>query len=174
MHLRAPGRVNVIGGHVDHHGGLVVLMAIDRSIDAHVTPIAEPVAVVRSADYEGVVRLPVDGSVDPSAVEPAWGRLVGGALRALAERDLPTTGFDATVTSSLPIGGGLSSSAAFAVLMASAAAGPEAIASSTLVEVAQRGEHLATAVPCGLADQTSIVVGGIILLDARDRSVEPL
>ena len=174
--VRAPGRVNLIGGHVDHHGGLVVLMAIDRWVEARVTPIVDPVAVVSSADYEGSVRLPIDGSVDPASVEPAWGRLVGGVLRALAERGHPTAGFDAAVTSSLPIGGGLSSSAAFAVLMSIAASGPgvESIAASTLIEVAQRGEHLATGVPCGVADQTSIVAGGVILLDARDRSVEPL
>jgi galactokinase len=168
--------VNLIGGHVDHHGGLVVLMAIDRAVEARVSPIGEKVAVIRSADYEGSVRLPIDGSVDPSTVEPGWGRLVGGVLRAMAERDEPRIGFDASVTSSLPIGAGLSSSAAFSVLMAFAASGErvEPIAASTIIDVAQRGEHLATGVPCGIADQTSIVVGGVILLDARDRSIEPL
>jgi galactokinase len=174
--LRAPGRVNVIGGHVDHHGGLVVLMAIDRWVEARVSPHAERFAVVSSEGYAGSVRLPIDGAADPATVEPAWGRLVGGVLRAMAERDEPASGFHADVTSTLPIGGGLSSSAAFSLLMALAASGGrvESIATSTLVEVSQRGEHLATGVPCGLADQISIATGGVILLDSRDRAVEPL
>jgi galactokinase len=94
----------------------------------------------------------------------------------MAERAEPTVGFHATVTSTLPIGAGLSSSAAFSVLMAMAASDAPvgSIASSPIIDVAQRGEHLATGVPCGIADQTSIVVGGVILLDARDRAIEPL
>jgi galactokinase len=174
--LRAPGRVNLIGGHVDHHGGLVVLMAIDLVVDATIVLREEPVAVVRSAGHDGEVRVPVDGSAEPAEVEPSWGRLVGGVLRALAERDLPTAGFDASVVSTLPIGGGLSSSAAFALLIATAATSrsvPHPMPAQ-LMEVAQRGEHLASGVPCGIADQTSIVHGGVILLDAHDRSVEDL
>jgi galactokinase len=188
VRFRAPGRVNLIGGHVDHHDGLVVAMAIDlgivataRSTTARSTTARSATArrdqiVVSSAGFDGEVRVPADGSADPTSIEPRWGRLVGGVARALAERDLPAAGFVAELDSDLPVGGGLSSSAAFEVLVAMVATelASAPLAPIDLIDVAQRAEHLAMGVPCGIQDQTSIVVGGVVLLDVRDRSVEAL
>jgi galactokinase len=176
IRFRAPGRVNLIGGHVDHHAGLVVAMAIDLGLVATVGEAGSSDIVISSAGFDGEVRVPVDGSADPGSVEPRWGRLVGGVVRSLRERDLRAVGFEAAIESDLPVGGGLSSSAAFEVLVAMIATelAGASLDPLDLIDAAQRAEHLATGVPCGIQDQTSIVVGGVVLLDVRDRSVEAL
>jgi galactokinase len=178
VHVRAPGRVNLIGGHVDFHDGPVVTAAIDRTVDVDVDvgvdPAGSPHRVrVTSDRFEGEVSLPADGGPDPVAVAPAWGRLVAAVLAELDRLGRPPAGFEAHVASKVPIGGGLSSSAAFEVaigLAAAAVAGWE-IEPVELARAAQRAELAATGVPCGIQDQMSSVVGGVVLLDCRDLSV---
>ena len=74
--FRAPGRVNLIGGHVDYHDGVVAAMAIDRSIEARVEPAFDGVVAVTSAGFAGEARVAADGSDDPAEVDPPWGRVV--------------------------------------------------------------------------------------------------
>lgn len=172
----AAGRVNLIGGHVDFHDGLVVSMAIDREVRARARPRDDELAVVVSADHDGTVAVPTDGSVDPRAVEPAWGRLVGGVVRSLVEHGLTLRGADVTVTSTLEAGRGLSSSAAFCLAVGSAvlAVAGRSLPARELAAAAQRAEHVATGVQCGIQDQMTSVMGGVILLDCRDLAVEAL
>ena len=174
--FRAPGRVNLIGGHVDYHDGLVVAMAIDRDVRVQIRRRDDERVVVQSAEQLGTVDVAADGVDDPAAVAPAWGQLVGGIVRVLAELGRPPIGADVSIESALPIGGGLSSSAAFEIAIASALA---AIADFTiepfaLAKAAQAAEHLGTGVPCGIQDQMASVIGGTILLDCRTLHVERL
>ena len=133
----------------------------------------------RSADADGIVEIAADGSDDPRAITPSWGRAVGGVARVLAELGRAPVGADLDITSSVPIGGGLSSSAAFEVAVALAladVAGFE-LPPLDLALAAQRSEHAATGVPCGTQDQLSSVFGRqghALLIDCRTLDIEPL
>lgn len=147
----APGRVNLIGDHTDYMGGLAMPMAIQL------------VTVISGTRTVGGIRLTSDGAdgvvefelpvTDPASVTPAWGRYVAAVANILAT----TTGIDGEVTSTIPLGSGLSSSAALEVAAALALgdSGPP-------IELSQRtqaAEVLATGVPCGIMDQLAITSG---------------
>jgi galactokinase len=174
---RSPGRVNLIGGHVDYHQGVVVTMAIDRGIDAEVTARDDGLVTVASDAFpDSMIALDLSARVDIAAISPDWGRTVGGVIAAMAEAGHEMGGFDAVLRSSLPVGAGLSSSASLGVLLGMIASdlGGAAPDPRELAALAQRAEHLASGVECGIQDPTAIVVGGTIRLDCRDLSVEPV
>jgi galactokinase len=177
--FRAPGRVNLIGGQVDYHEGWVVSMAIDRDVVVTSEARADGRIVARSDELEGVVDIAADAHDDPAAVQPAWGRTVGGVARVLAELGRAPVGADLAITSTVPIGGGLSSSAAFevAVALALCDAAGLTLAPHDLALAAQRAEHIATGVPCGNQDQLAAVfgqAGHALLLDCRSLEIEAL
>jgi galactokinase len=170
---RAPGRVNLIGEHTDYTGGLVLPMAIDRgtTIEGVRTPGGDTVALA-SADEPGAVRiaLPV---ANPAAVEPAWGRYVAGVAAELGPR---AAAVDGRVTTDLPIGAGLSSSAALEVA-ASLAMHPGPMPALERARLCQRAEHRATGVPCGIMDQLAScagVAGHALLVDCHSLAIEPV
>jgi galactokinase len=177
--VRAPGRVNLIGGQVDYHEGLVVSAALDRDVLVGFVPNGTDRAVVRSLDLGGAVDVAADGSDDPARVEPAWGRLVAGVVSSLARRARPPVGSDAVVASDVPIGAGLSSSAAFevAVALALLAASGVEMDRRELAFACQEAEHESTGVLCGLQDQlTSLfgVAGSALVLDCRSLEMRTL
>jgi galactokinase len=175
--FRAPGRVNLIGGQVDYHEGFVVSMAIDREVRVRAVPRSDGRITVRSSAFEGDVDIAADGSDDPGATRPSWGRAVAGVARVLAERGRAPVGADLSVSSTLPVGAGLSSSAAFEVACALAlcdAAGFD-LPRVDLAHAAQRAEHVATGVPCGIQDQMAAVRGRAehaVFLDCRSLDLE--
>lgn len=164
----APGRVNLIGDHTDTTGGLVLPMAIDLATTVRGRSGGDEVRL-RSADEptEAVVALDVE---DPTSVEPAWGRYVAGVVAELR----PTTGFNGTVTTTLPVGAGLSSSAALEVSVA-LALGFEGTALE-LAQLTQRAEQRASGVPCGIMDQLASASGladHALLIDCHALTVAP-
>lgn len=169
---RAPGRVNLIGDHTDYTGGLVLPMAIDR----HTTIVFERSDDVSatSSNFDGEVRfdLPV---VDAAAVQPAWGRYIAGVAGAMNERNMTPRGFTGAVATTVPIGGGLSSSAALEVAAALAFGIDADVA--TIAAVCRRAEHLATNVPCGIMDQLTSLSGvkdHALLIDCHSLDVTPI
>ncbi len=175
--FRAPGRVNLLGGHVDYHEGPVVAMAIDHDVVVGTRPRADGRVRVTSLDLEGAVDIPADGSADPTSVEPRWGRLVAGVTGALAELGRPPVGIDAAVATNLAIGAGLSSSAAFevAIALALAEAATWSVDGRELAQACRRAEHAATGVPCGLQDQLVALFGAAehaLVIDCRDLAIE--
>jgi galactokinase len=170
--FRAPGRVNLIGGHVDYHEGWVVPMAIDRDVVVAARPRDDERIVVQSFDLDGTVDVAADGHDDVRAVSPAWGRLVTAVAQTLAAAGRPPVGADIAVATNLTIGGGLSSSAAFEVAIA-LALNDVAAHSMRVRDIAvagQHAEHLATGVPCGVQDQMAAlcsVPNHALLLDCR-------
>jgi galactokinase len=178
--VRAPGRVNIIGDHTDYNDGFVLPLAIDRECIAAWRPRDDRRVCVRSFDLDATTTVAADGSDDPGTVEHSWGRLVVGIVRALAERGRPPAGFDIALTSTVPLGSGLSSSAAFEVAIAlagvSAAEGFD-LDRRELARACRDAEQLATGVPCGLMDQLASLFGQrehALLIDCRALSIEPV
>jgi galactokinase len=172
--VRAPGRVNLIGDHTDYQGGLCLPIAIDRDVLIGFRLRADERVRVRSLDLDASVELPAPGAV------AAWARPVLETLAVVRERaGANGRGFDAAITSTVPIGSGLSSSAAFEValvLVAASAAGATFDATAVAL-AAQEVEVRATGVPCGVMDQLASVSGRrehALLLDCRSLEITPV
>ena len=167
----APGRVNLIGGHSDYTGGLVLPMAIDLGTTVVGHRRKGGVVHLRSADEPFAASVPI-AVEDPASVEPPWARYVAAVMAATGRR----VGFDGVVTSTLPIGNGLSSSAALevAVALALGAADDDRVA---LAQVLRDAEHQASGVPCGVQDQLASLcglAGHALLIDADSLAVTPV
>ena len=169
-----------MGDHTDYSEGFVLPMAVDRECLVAAHPRADGWIRIRSLDVpddEALVEVAADGSDEPHAVSPAWGRYVAGVARALAERGRPPVGLDAVLASTVPPGSGLSSSAALEVSCAVAfcdAADTE-LDGRELALACQRGEHLATGVRSGIMDQLTSVAGRqgcVLLIDCRTLELE--
>ncbi len=169
MRCVAPGRVNLIGDHTDHTGGLVLPMAIDLATTVTGRPGGAEVRLWSAAlGTRAVVPLDI---ADPAAVRPGWARYVAGVVSVLR----PERGFTGTVSTTLPLGAGLSSSAALEVAVA-LALGFEGTPTE-LAMACQRAEHEATGVPCGPMDQlvsAAGVTGHALLVDCGDLTVVPV
>jgi galactokinase len=171
---RSPGRVNLIGDHTDYTGGMVLPMAIDKYTTITAKPIAGGIQLT-SADQpiELNCTLPV---VDPASTVPEWGRYVTGVAALLNVEH----GFSGSVSTTLPLGGGLSSSAALelsSALMLCAINDLPALTSLELAQLCRFAEHLATGVPCGIMDQltcASGVAGSALLIDCHSMQVSPI
>jgi galactokinase len=179
MAVTAPGRVNLIGDHTDYQGGLCLPMAIDRDVRVAFEPRTDGRVVVRSSSVDGVVEVPADGAAEPNLVGPPWGRTVAATVQVLARLGRAPVGLDAQVTSTVPLGSGLSSSAAFEVAFALAcnAVANFDLTGRDLAHAAQEAEQLASGVPCGVMDQMASVfgrAGHALLLDCRTLSIEPV
>ena len=149
MRAIAPGRVNLIGDHTDYTGGLVFPMAINRHtvIDARFTD--DSSVSLKSADEPDAANFSLPMS-DISSLQPQWAKYIA----AVAAECKAMRGITGTVTTDIPIGSGLSSSAALEVAAALALGfnGSQ----QDLAKLAQRAEHVATGVPTGIMDQLCI------------------
>jgi galactokinase len=177
--FRAPGRVNLIGDHTDYNEGFVLPVAIDLACVVRARPRRDGLVRLRSEELEEEVELAADGSTEPTGVEPHWGRYAAGVVRTLAERGRPAAGMDAVVSSTIPLGGGLSSSAALEVAVALALNDVAGFEPAPL-EVAlacQEAEQIATGVPCGIMDQLASLFGkhnSALLIDCRSLEIRPI
>jgi len=168
----APGRVNLIGEHTDYSGGYVLPLAIDRHVVIAAAPAAADSGRVRaySAALDSSVDIRLDGSEVPG--EPAWANYLRGVVSAFGERGLVIPPIDAAIVSDVPLGGGLSSSAALEVAIATLL---ETVTGAVLdprekARICRQAEHEFAGVPCGLMDQLASVMGdeaGALLIDCR-------
>jgi len=168
--FRAPGRVNLIGDHTDYNEGFVLPVAID--LDCVVAALPGASVRVTSLELDDAVELPPDGGGDLAAESRGWARLVVAVAQELARIGRPPVGVDALVASDVPIGSGLSSSAAFEVVcaVALAAAGDWDADPVALARACRAAEERATGVPCGIMDQLVALVGRAgcaLLIDCR-------
>jgi galactokinase len=171
---RSPGRVNLIGDHTDYTGGLVLPMAIDKYTTITARPLEAAIHLM-SADQtiEMNCTLPI---VDPASTVPEWGRYVTGVAAQMNVKH----GFSGSVSTTLPLGGGLSSSAALELstaLMLGLVNELPALTSLELAQLCRHAEHLATGVPCGIMDQltcASGVAGSALLIDCHSLQVSPI
>jgi galactokinase len=161
--------VNLMGDHTDHSGGLVLPMALDLATVVDGTSGGD-VVELRSDWSADVAVVPLDVA-DPARVEPAWARYVAGVVAALR----PQQGFTGTVATTLPVGAGLSSSAALEVAVA-LALGFQGTALE-LAHLCRAAEHAASGVPCGIMDQLASaagVAGHALRIDCTTLEVTPV
>lgn len=166
--------MNIIGDHTDYNEGVALPMAVELGTTVSFTPDETMRVVLRSAGEPELADVDIYGRLDPedlSRIEPAWARLVAAVVAVVR----PDSGGRGEVESTLPVGAGLSSSAALEVALA-LALGFDAIP-RVLALACQRAEHAATGVPTGVMDQlvvTSAVEGCAMLVDFHDLYTEPV
>ncbi|HEX2043229.1 MAG TPA: galactokinase [Acidimicrobiales bacterium] len=151
MRAYAPGRVNLIGDHTDYTGGLVLPMAVDLGTTVELERGGPTVELVSATEPEPAV-VPLDVA-DAALVSPGWARYVAGVVAVVR----PVAGGTGRVTSTLPQGAGLSSSAALEVALA-LALGFEG-SPVELAKACQRAELLAWGTPTGIMDQLASAAG---------------
>jgi galactokinase len=174
----APGRVNVIGEHTDYNDGFVFPMAIDRyTVIAAAPPATGGAAVeLRSTENGKAGLLDLEHPLKP-APKGTWYNYPMGVIAGFMAKGINPGGFQALIHSTVPLGGGLSSSAALEVATATLI---ETITGKKLDPVdkallAQRAEHEYAGMPCGIMDQFISVMGRkdhILLLDCRSRKTD--
>lgn len=164
------GRTELGGNHTDHQHGRVLAAGVSLDIIAIASPIAEKVIRVKSEGYpEDIVSLD-DLSVQSDETGTS-ASLIRGTAAIFAERGIPVSGFAAYTTSSVLKGSGLSSSAAFEVMIGKICShfyADDALTHDTLAIIAQGAENRYFGKPCGLMDQMACALGGVVAIDFAD------
>lgn len=171
-----PGRTELAGNHTDHQRGRVLASAVDRGLYARYEANNSSVIRVKSEGFSNfelrlsqrAVRAVEFGS--PKA-------LVRGVMAGFGELGLNVGGFDASIRSTLPAGSGLSSSAAFAVLIGkimSELFNDGKVDPVVIARVAQRAENTFFGKPCGLMDQFTCALGHTVYIDFSTNEIEPI
>ena len=184
--VSAPGRVNLIGEHTDYNDGYVLPVAIDKYIHIALRERTDRRAILHALDVNESFELNLD-TLRPVATDaPTWSYYLIGVASLLQESGTEITGIDAVIIGDVPIGAGLSSSAALSVSAALAflagsqpRASLNAVMSETrkkeLAALCQRVEHEFVGVNCGIMDQTISLLGRSghgLFLDCRSLAYE--
>ncbi|SPF03814.1 galactokinase [Streptomyces sp. MA5143a] len=170
----APGRVNLIGEHTDYNDGFVMPFALPHTTVAAVSRRTDGVLRLHSSDVDGgVVELTLDGLAPES--DRDWTAYPAGVVWALREAGHAVTGADVHLTSTVPTGAGLSSSAALEVVVALALNDlfDLGLKGWQLARLCQRAENVYVGAPTGIMDQTASACceqGHALFLDTRDLS----
>ena len=172
--VRAPGRVNLIGEHTDYNDGFVFPMAIEPEVRMVCRGRDDEKVSLASAAFPGeIAEFSLNEKITRG--EPAWSNYSRGVAAEMEAAGLPLNGMEALITNSLPVGGGLSSSAALEVATACGflALGGLDIDMARLALLCQKAEQEYALVPVGIMDQTAVIssrADHAMLLDCRDLS----
>ena len=172
--LTVPGRTELAGNHTDHQQGRVLASAIHLNIQAVFNASSSPVVHLHSAGYD-----PIEVKLNQLSVRPAeFGTpvsLVRGVLSAFQDLGLQIGGFEASIHSTLPIGAGLSSSAAFSVLIArilSMLYNNNSVEDIVIARIAQKAENVHFGKPCGLMSQLVCTTGHTLYVDFKTNEIQ--
>lgn len=174
----APGRINLIGDHTDYNLGYVLPAAIDRGITIALAKNGEDSCRIRSLDFGDEILVDLTGEILPLQ-EEGWPNYVLGVLQGLRSIGVKLEGFNAIFGGDIPIGSGLSSSAALecAVVLGVSQLLGEQLEEEELIRVAREAEQNFAKVNCGVMDQFTSIMGKkdhAMLLDCENLSHEYL
>lgn len=171
----SPGRFNLIGEHTDYNGGFVFPGAIDKFIMADIRPNGLDIVRVYSIDIDEETAF---GLNEEDAPKQSWARYIFGVCREIIKRGGVVKGFDAVFAGNVPLGAGLSSSAALESCFAFALNdmfNDNTIDKFELARIGQSTEHNYCGVNCGIMDQFASVMGQkgkLMRLDCRSMEFE--
>lgn len=173
--FEAPGRINLIGEHTDYNDGFVLPIALPHVVRITAARRDDGVLRVSSRQASGVTEVRVVDLV-PGAVT-GWAAYVAGVVWALREEGHPIGGFGLLVDGHVPLGAGLSSSAALesATALAVTELSGVSLDRRSLARIAQRAENEFVGMPCGIMDQSASLLareGHALLLDTRSMETE--
>lgn len=181
---RAPGRVNLIGGHTDYNDGFVLPMAINRAIYLVISPRQDRHIQLLSMNFDRdkMYHIAIDKLNQHDKKSNDWDEYVKGMAWAIQQHyQQALTGFDAIVFGNVPIGAGLSSSAAFEMAIGRAFAISNDLEwqPTMMAQLGQKTENQWVGVNCGIMDQMIAVLGKkdhAVLIDCRslDHEIVPL
>ena len=174
--VRAPGRVNLIGGHTDYNAGFVLPMAIDRATWIALRPRSDRTVHLASAEHGAGFEFDLDHVERGGMV---WQEYPKGVAHALRQGGYPLRGWEGVSRGDVPMGAGLSSSASFelAVARAFAAVSGWKWESLAMARICQQAENKWVGVNCGLMDQLASALGQeghALLIDCRDGNATPV
>lgn len=166
----APGRTEVGGNHTDHQHGCVLAGSVNLDVIAVVSPNNDNVVRIKSEGFPmDEIDLAVLDVIDDEIGKAA--SLIRGMCAILKNNGFAVSGFDAYTTSNVLKGSGLSSSAAFEVLIGKIISGlfnNDEVDAVSIAKFAQKAENVYFGKPCGLMDQTASSVGGFTAIDFKD------
>lgn len=171
----SPGRINLIGEHTDYNGGFVFPAAIDKDMMAEIKPNGTDIVRAYSIDLKDYVEF---GLREEDAPKASWARYIFGVCREMIKRGVDVKGFDTAFAGNVPLGAGMSSSAALESTYAFALNdlfADNKIDAFELAKVGQATEHNYCGVKCGIMDQFASVFGKegmLIRLDCRSLEYE--
>ena len=174
--VAAPGRVNVIGEHTDYNDGFVLPMAIERYTVMAASPAAQAgVVTIHNPQFKETATIEVSAPVTKG--QPKWTNYIRGVFAGFQQRGVTIPALEVAMVSTVPLGGGLSSSAALEVCTATLieVATGQALDPVDKALLAQKAEHDFAGVPCGIMDQFISALGReghLLLLDCRTRQTE--
>ena len=166
----APGRTEIGGNHTDHQHGLVLAGSVDADMLAAAAPNGTDTVRLKSEGYP-MLELRLDVLSPVESEKGTTAALVRGMCAQCAERGFAVRGFDACVCSNVPQGSGLSSSAAFEILVGAVLNSlfcGDSLGATELAIMGQKAENVYFGKPCGLMDQMACAWGGIIAIDFQD------
>ena len=174
--VNSPGRVNLIGEHTDYNNGFVLPMAIDRAVWIAARPRPEPVVEVHALDDGATGRFDLD---DLHKGPPSWIEYLKGMAWALQTAGYRLQGWQGVIAGDIPIGAGLSSSAALELATARTFAAISEFQWKPLpmAQLAQQAENQWVGMNCGIMDQLAIAAGRAdhaLLIDCRNLDIEPV
>lgn len=155
----APGRINLIGEHTDYNGGYVFPGAVDQGMIAEVKPNGTSKVKAFAIDLYETVEFDIN---DPDGPKESWARYIYGICREMQERGVDVNGFDTAFSGDVPLGSGMSSSAALESCYAFAINdlfGDNKVEKVELAKAGQATEHKYIGVNCGIMDQFASVFG---------------
>jgi galactokinase len=171
--IASPGRINLIGEHVDYNHGFVLPAAIDKYMYVAVSKRNDSHIHIHAADLNQNYQTNLDAPLQPSS--SGWPNYVLGVVHDLLEAGYSVSGFNMLITGNIPIGAGVSSSAALecATVFACKHLFDLDISKQAMVKTAQRAENNFVGVNCGVMDQFASMFGKadhVIKLDCADLS----
>ena len=177
MKAVAPGRINLIGEHVDYQGGLVMPAAINRYVTAFAHETQRPEVRLSTSRAKGELVVPITHNT-PFSGDDAWANYAFGVVAKYRDAGYPVAGFDVRFESNLPVGAGLSSSAALETAVALIV--EELLGLNLSITeralLCQQAEHQWAGVPCGIMDQLAVgagVPGHALKIDCYSNEVVP-